>query len=148
MVEQITRHRDGTEKTELRYFVTNATTGMLPPRQLLRLVRQHWSIENDCNWAFDVQFGEDAGRWCTQNKALLVLGVLRMIAYNILQHLRKSHVMVLRPRAGPAPRAWRNLCEKAHACLRRPVGFLWQMRHGPGPEPPSLITSPRAVGAG
>ena len=80
VVEQTTRDRHGEEETELRYFVSNATTGMLPPRQLLMLVRQHWGIENDCNWTFDMQFGEDDGAWCTVNKAMVVLGVLRMVA--------------------------------------------------------------------
>lgn len=119
VVEQTTRKRNGEEETELRYFVTNATTGMLPPRQLLMLVRQHWGIENDCNWTFDVQFGEDDRAWCTLNKAMLVLGVLRMIAYNLLQHLRKSHAVVQRPRAGPTPRPWRDLFEHLHQCFLR-----------------------------
>ncbi|MSQ85133.1 MAG: hypothetical protein EXR77_20040 [Myxococcales bacterium] len=49
LAEQTTCDRAGKDKVELRYFVTNATTDMLPPRQLLRLVRLHWGIENDCN---------------------------------------------------------------------------------------------------
>ena len=117
VVEQTTRHRDGKEKVELRYFVTNAPTGMLNPRQLLRLVRLHWSIENDCNWTFDMQFREDDGAWCTQNKATLVLGVMRMIAYNLLQWLRKVHVKVQRDRAPDTPRPWRNLFELMHRYL-------------------------------
>lgn len=75
VVEQTTRDRDGKEMVELRYFVTNVTTGALNKRQALALVRLHWGIENDCNWTFDTQFGEDAGAWCTQNKATLVLGL-------------------------------------------------------------------------
>jgi len=48
-----------------------------------------------------MQFGEDDGAWCTQNFASLALATLRMIAYNLMQRLRKSHVRVLplRPRA-------------------------------------------------
>jgi len=57
----------------------------MTPKQLLLLVRRHWAIENDCNWSFDMMMGEDDGTWCTQGKAVLVLGVLRMIAYNLLQ---------------------------------------------------------------
>ncbi len=127
VVEQTTRDRDGNETVELRYFVTNATTGGLSPRQLLQLVRQHWGIENDCNWTFDLQFGEDDRAWCTLNKALLVLGVLRMIAYNLLQHLRKSHVLVRHRRVAPTPRPWRNLFEHIHSCLLRLGSALGQL---------------------
>ena len=31
---------------------------------------------------FDMQFGEDAGAWCTQNQEALALGALRLIARN------------------------------------------------------------------
>lgn len=117
LVEQTTRDADGKQATELRYFVTNVTTGALTPRQALALVRAHWSIENDCNWTFDMQFGEDAGAWCTQNKATLVLGVLRMIAYNILQWLRKMHVQVERQRVANAMRPWRELFELTYRYL-------------------------------
>lgn len=111
VVEQTTRDKDGNETVELRYFVTNATTGMLSPLQLLRLIRQHWAIENDCNWTFDMQFGEDDLRWCAQNTAILALGALRMVAYNIMQRLRKCHVMVQRKNAADTPRPWRQMAE-------------------------------------
>ena len=114
VVEQTTRDHDGKETVELRYYITNATTGMLSARQLLQLIRQHWAIENDCNWTFDMQFGEDDLAYCAQNKALLVLGVLRMIAYNLLQHLRKSHATVQHARIEPTPRPWRSLFELVH----------------------------------
>ena len=117
LVEQTTKDRDGKEKVELRYFVTNVTAGYLNARQALALVRLHWGIENDCNWTFDMQFGEDAGAWCTQNKATLVLGVLRMIAYNILQWLRKVHVQVERERVDRAARPWRELFELTYRYL-------------------------------
>jgi predicted transposase YbfD/YdcC len=133
VVKQTARHRDGKEKVELRYFVTNATTGMLTPRQLLRLVRLHWGIENDCNWSFDLQFGEDDGRWCTQNKATLVLGVLRMIAYNLLQWLRKVHVQVQAVNGATAPRPWRGmiLAREDLSRLGQPgVRHLWNQADG------------------
>lgn len=114
VVEQTTRDRDGKDTVELRYYITNATTGMLSGGQLLQLIRQHWAIENDCNWTFDLQFGEDDLTYCAQGKALLVLGVLRMIAYNLVQHLRKAHTTVQHARIGPTPRPWRSLFELIH----------------------------------
>lgn len=124
VIEQTTRFHDGTESVELRYFVTNTTPGRMSPRRLFRLVRQHWGIENDCNWSFDMQFGEDAGRWCTQNKALVVLGVLRMISYNILEHMRKSHLTTRHVRVAATPRPWSELFELIHDSLRRHVTYL------------------------
>ena len=119
VVEQTTRDTNGKETTELRYYVTNATTGMLSPRLLLRLIRQHWAIENDCNWTFDTQYGEDDRRWCTNNMAILVLGALRMTAYNMMQRLRKCHIQVKHPRAADSPRPWRSTAEFVHDCLKR-----------------------------
>lgn len=145
--------RTGKQTTEVRYFISNATTGMLSPRQMLQVIRQHWSIENDCNWTFDMQFGEDQGAWCARNKALLVLGVLRMIAYNILQHLRKSHVVTNGAATAPSgrtprtlqtkPRPWRQLfeltcnvlCSGGHALSDRLLGGLHPLNK---PEPRTM----------
>lgn len=117
VVEQTFRKKDCKDEVELRYFVTNSTTGMMSARQLLLLVRLHWSIENDCNWSFDMQFSEDDGAWCTQNKATLVLGVLRMIAYNNLQWIRKVHVQVEHVGVPNTPLPWRELFEFVHRFL-------------------------------
>ena len=122
VIEQTTRDSDGNDTVELRYFVTNATTGNLSPLQLLRLIRLYWAIAVpvfwDCNWTFDMQFGEDDRRWCTENRALLALGVLRMVAYNTQQHLRKCHVVVQHQRAVDSPRPWRETAELVLDCFK------------------------------
>ena len=136
LVEQTTYGSDGSPPSvEHRYFVTNVPRGHLTAREALLLVRRHWSIENDLNWTFDVQFGEDDGRWCTANHAVAVLGIIRMIALNVLQALRKRHVR--RPRRQPhrtpartqtTPLPWRTLFEivrdvlVCHAAARPPPG--------------------------
>lgn len=136
VVEQTTRERGpdgkptGKETTELRYFISNATTGMVNPRQMLALIRQHWSIENDCNWTFDLQFAEDDGAWCTTNKAIFALGALRMVAYNMLQHLRKAHVQVIAKSGKATPRPWRDLYETVHARLLALGTGLGVLLHG------------------
>jgi len=139
VVEQTTVHRDDKVKVELRYFVTNATTGMLTPRQLLRLVRLHWGIENDCNWSFDMQFGEDKRAWCTANKATLVLGVLRMMAYNILQRLRKAHVRVKLVRGDSEPRPWRDVFELVYRYLLKLGPALLKSLAPPLPRPKPFL---------
>ncbi|MGE0435171.1 MAG: ISAs1 family transposase [Planctomycetota bacterium] len=112
VVEQTTRPHDGSaEEVEMRYFGTNLPKAAMSARQLLALVRRHWSIENDCNWTLDVIMNEDDGAWCTTGSAMLSLGVLRMIAHNMLQWLRKRHVTVRHVRIAPTPMPWAELHE-------------------------------------
>lgn len=92
LVVQETRPDFGPIQIETRYFLTNLRPGRLTPSQCLQVVRMHWGIENDCFWSLDVQWGEDAGVWSTQGRALEVLGLLRAMAYNVCQHLRKRHL--------------------------------------------------------
>lgn len=126
LVVQTTRASDGSsEQQELRYFATNATTDLLSPQETLELVRRHWAIENDCNWTFDVEFGEDAGRLCTGNKAVFVLGIVRMIAYNIMQWLRKEHVQVQHKYNKPTPRPWADLMDLIDKALCQVGSEFW-----------------------
>lgn len=116
VVEQTTRPRECVEDTvELRYFATNLPHATMSASEVLALVRRHWAIENDCNWTFDVVMGEDAGTWCTKGNAMLALGVLKMIAYNLMQWLRKRHVAVRHACIPDTPRAWRELQEMIFA---------------------------------
>lgn len=127
MVKQTTRmhDKDSPDEVELRYFATNLPAATMTPKQLLLLVRRHWAIENDCNWSFDMVMGEDDGAWCTQGKAVLALGVLHMIAYNLMQWLRKRHVRVCHVRVADTPRPWAELHEMILAAwVRIGVGLL------------------------
>lgn len=92
LVRQTTRAADGTLKVEDRYFVTNMAKGRLTPTQMLTLVRAHWRIENDAFNSLDMQWGEDCGRWCKTGAALWALSLLRCMAYNLIQHLRRCHL--------------------------------------------------------
>lgn len=127
LVRQETRSDDENKPVliEDRYFLTNLTTGRLKPWQILTVIRGHWGIENDCFWSLDMQLHEDAAPWCTQGRALEVLGLLRLMAYNLLQLARKRH---LRPRdsAGgvAAPPAWRRLFEWVRQALRLPLRLV------------------------
>lgn len=107
---------------EDRYFLSNVTLGRLTPQQILTVIRGHWGIENDCFWSLDMQLHEDAAPWCTQGRALEVLGILRLMAYNLLQLARKRH---LRPRGLQGqwgePPAWRRVLEWVRQALRLPL---------------------------
>ena len=95
---------------ELRYFVTNLPWNRLTPSQILLVVRNHWVVENDCFHALDVRWGEDRPAWCTRGNAVLVLGLLRLLAYNLVQHLRKRHLRRILVRTGASnPWEWRDI---------------------------------------
>jgi hypothetical protein len=92
LVRQETEHPDGTVKAEDRYFVTSALWNYFKPAQILALVRGHWRVENDCFNSLDVQWREDSGLWCTKGNAVLGLSLLRVMAYNLAQMLRRRRL--------------------------------------------------------
>jgi hypothetical protein len=110
LVRQETEHPDGAVKVEDRYFVTSALWNYFKPAQILGLVRNHWRVENDCFNSLDVQWREDFGIWCTKGDAVLGLSLLRVMAYNLAQQLRRRR---LRRKAEDGsfqePLSWRSL---------------------------------------
>lgn len=79
---------EGKRQTENHYRLTNLHWGRLKARQILTVVRSHWGIENCCFWSLDVIWDEDSKPWCTKNYALQTLGLLRLMAYNLVALLR------------------------------------------------------------
>ncbi len=55
---RITRHADGTETDDVRYYVMSR---YLSGKRFAQAVRSHWSIES-MHWVLDVTFREDASR--------------------------------------------------------------------------------------
>ncbi len=101
---------------EDRYFITNVLHNYLKPDAILELVRRHWAVENDCFKSLDVQWREDARPWWSEGHALLSLGILRLLAYNLSQRLRKRHLTVATAgRREPLP--WRSLYELLREAL-------------------------------
>ena len=97
---------------EYRYFVSNVPVGRLTASQCLAIVRGHWGIENDSNWSADVIWREDSGPWCCKGASVETLGLLRMIAYNLLQLVRKLYLpkpVVAGRRSAPTP--WSELID-------------------------------------
>jgi hypothetical protein len=98
---------------EDRYFVTNLVPGRLDGTQLLTLVRMHWRIENNCFGTLDVQWLEDRRLCSRHGNAPLVLGLLRVMAYNVLGWLRGRH---LRSEANRTM-TWRELFDRVRMAL-------------------------------
>jgi hypothetical protein len=57
-------------------------------RQILEVVRSHWAIENHGTWTVDVIWDEESQVWCGQGVGIHVLGLLRLMAYNLVSLLR------------------------------------------------------------
>lgn len=110
LVRQETKHSSGKATREDRYFVTSALWNYFKPAQILALVRGHWRIENDCFNSLDMQWREDSGIWCTKGNAVLGLSLLRSMAYNFVQMLRRRR---LRRKAEDGtymkPPSWRSI---------------------------------------
>lgn len=73
-----------------RYYLANLLWNALSAKQILHVVRGHWSIENDCNWVLDVAWAEETtarptitGQVATHHP-LRTLSWLRKLAYNVL----------------------------------------------------------------
>lgn len=73
-----------------RYFVSSEAHRQLGAKEALKLARAHWRCENEGHWTADAIFDEDARRtpWTQHPDGVLVVGLLRVIAVNILAVLR------------------------------------------------------------
>ena len=110
LVRQETAKPDGTIEVEDRFFITSVLWNRLKPHQILRLVRNHWGIENDTYNSLDLQWREDHGPWCTKGVSVWALGVLRLMAYNVAQMLRKRRLRQKHPDGRwRDPVRWRKL---------------------------------------
>ena len=60
IARRVVTKRTGEVRRETVYGVTSLGPTQITAAQLLRVVRQHWHIENRSHWVRDVSFGEDA----------------------------------------------------------------------------------------
>jgi predicted transposase YbfD/YdcC len=71
--------RRGADKPAERYFLLSR---LYKPHELLRIVREHWGIENGLHWTLDVVLDEDLAR-NRKDHAPQNLAVLRRMALNV-----------------------------------------------------------------
>lgn len=111
--------RGGSESEGNRYFVTNLPTGRLTPRQWLTAVRAYWRCENEGNWTADAVWDEDARRtpWTRSPSGIFALGLLRMLAFNIISVLRALSRLV----ASSDPPPWRMVILTARFAVAPPA---------------------------
>lgn len=71
-----------TKSVQRRYYLTSHK----PDGPILqKLIRQHWSIENQCHWILDVSFDEDQCR-ARKGNAAANLAMLRKTTLSLLKH--------------------------------------------------------------
>jgi len=94
-----TRVMDDHTSTEMRYYISSLDG--LDAEQAARVVRQHWTIENELHWELDVVFREDLSRVRDRNSAHN-FSILRRLALNLLKGnpRGKSSIQVRRKVAG------------------------------------------------
>jgi len=89
-----------------RYFLCSLEVPQLSPQQWLSAVRAHWGVENNNHHTLDTVFEEDDRPWIVADpKAMVVVAVLRRIAYSILTLYRSVTQRGEEQRATP----WRDL---------------------------------------
>jgi predicted transposase YbfD/YdcC len=83
-VESIREFKNSSKKPEksVRYYISSKEVNA---EDFLRIVRNHWAIENKLHWILDVGFSEDASRKRTGNAARNY-SLLLKIALNLLKN--------------------------------------------------------------
>jgi len=74
-------------KRERRYYLSSLE---LQAVDFQKIIRQHWSIENNCHWVLDVVFREDANQ-TRKGNAPKNFGTLLRIVLNILKQEKRRH---------------------------------------------------------
>ena len=108
--KEIIRGKTDRVERENHYYVTNLDWDRFKPEQIPQVVRSHWGIENNCNWTMDVIRDEDTKVRCGQGLGIRVLGLLRLMAHNLISHLRCRYLRERDQRAA-AKRRWKEWCD-------------------------------------
>lgn len=99
-VARVRSHRDikGMESVEDRFFLTSLPRDAT---RILRVVRQHWGIENGLHWVLDVAFDEDTSRARAKNAQANWTALRRLITSILKQDKRtKAGIEAKRLKAG------------------------------------------------
>ena len=112
-VETETVDARGKCTVEDRYLISSLASDRLTAEQWLLLVRRHWGVETT-HQILDVAFREDDHPWIEQNpRGMLVVALLRRIAYTLLTLFRSVTQRSEEKRATP----WKRLLEDIYDAL-------------------------------
>jgi len=79
------RNIRGKVSLEKRYYLSSFPA---EAKTLLRIIRDHWAIENSLHWVMDMTFAEDGCRARTKN-APENMAILRRLVANVLRKIKK-----------------------------------------------------------
>ena len=71
----------GKKSVQKRYYLSSREPDA---KELQKLIRQHWRIENQCHWILDVVWNEDRSR-IRKGNAVENIALLRKMAFNLLK---------------------------------------------------------------
>lgn len=112
---QITTIKSGAVRTEVVYGITSLPSERATAAHLLRLVRDHWSIENRSHWVRDVMFAEDASL-VRRGSIPHVMATFRNTAIGLIRSTGTTHIVATCRRLAAHP-------AEAIRLLTQPVDF-------------------------
>ncbi|HUU00704.1 MAG TPA: ISAs1 family transposase [Myxococcota bacterium] len=96
---------------ESRYFISSLPMNRLTDEQWLKIIRQHWAVENHCHGTWDTAFEEDDRPWIkNEPQGTLVVMLLRRMAFNMLALFRSVTQRSEERRRTP----WRDIMRWMH----------------------------------
>lgn len=109
--ERTTLQREAIGEPEVVYAITSLPREQATPRQLARLLRDHWHIENRLHYVRDVTYREDLSRVRT-GSGPRVMASLRNIAISIHRLYGETNIA----------QATRACCQKSRRAFTRLCG--------------------------
>jgi len=97
---RLTRHADGSETHETRYYITSC---YLSGERFAKAVRGHWAIENSLHWVLDVTYNEDQSRARDRHLADNLAWLRRMAIGLLKQHSSNHSIKGKQQMAGWSP---------------------------------------------
>jgi predicted transposase YbfD/YdcC len=77
MKRRYTSVKSGVTKEDTRYFITSLEEGQRSPKELARIIREHWSVENKNHWRRDTSRWREDSTATRNPKAAKNLALLR-----------------------------------------------------------------------
>jgi len=112
-VETETVDAIGKRSIDNRYLISSLAHDRLTPKEWLLLLRRHWAVETT-HQILDVAFEEDDHPWIEQNpRGMLVVAILRRVAYTLLTLFRSATQRSDARRHVP----WKNLFRDIYTAL-------------------------------
>lgn len=83
--------KTGERSCEVMYGFTSLSASQAPPEEVLRLLRDHWRIENRLHWRRDVTLGED-GCQSRSGKVPVMLSILNTVVLSLMDRLKVANI--------------------------------------------------------